>query len=81
VNIQLNGQKLPGWRSGDLMKTDDLLAMPYTRTSGEATRSCQRALAVVANLIFDIQACKPQQQAAVTQAADIADKMESKLPR
>jgi hypothetical protein len=32
-------------------------------------------------LILDIQACKPQQDAAVTQAVDIANKIESKLPR
>ena len=81
VNIQLNGQVLPQWRSGDLTKTDNLLAMPYTRTSGDQIRSCQRALALAANVILDIQACKPQQQAPVTQAADIADKIESKLPR
>jgi len=81
VNIQLNGQPLPGWRSGDLMKTDNLLAMPYTRTNGDQIRSCQRALSMAANLILDIQACKPQQQAPVTQAADIADKIVSKLPR
>lgn len=81
VNIQLNGQVLPAWRSGDLTKTDTELAMPYTRGTGDQTRLCQRALSVVANLILDIQACKPQQQAAVTQAADVADKIESKLPR
>jgi hypothetical protein len=81
VNIQLNGKTLPGWRSGDLTKTDARLAMPYTRTSGDQIRSCQRALALVVNLILDIQACKPQQQTAVTQAADVADKIESKLPR
>ena len=80
VNIQLYGQMLPKWHSGDLMKTDNLLAMPYTRTSGDQTKSCQRALALAANLILDIQACKPQQQAAVTQATDIADKIESKIP-
>jgi serine/threonine-protein kinase len=81
VNIQLNGQTLPGWRSGDLTKTDTRLVMPYTRTSGDQIRSCQRALALVVNLILDIQACKPQQASAVTQAVDIADKIESKLPR
>jgi hypothetical protein len=81
VNIQLNGQTLPAWRSGDLTKTDTQLAMPYTRGSGDQTRSCQRELSVVANLILDIQVCKPQQQSAVTQAADVADKIESKLPR
>jgi hypothetical protein len=81
VNIQLNGQALPAWKSGDLTKTDSQLAMPYTRGSGDQTRSCQRALSVVANLILDIQACKPPQQSAVTQAADVADKIESKLDR
>jgi hypothetical protein len=53
--------------------------MPYTRTSGDQTRSCQRALALVVNLILDIQACKPQQASAVTQAVDVADKIKSKL--
>jgi hypothetical protein len=81
VNIQLNGQTLPGWRSGDLTKTDNQLAVPYTRSSGDQTRSCQRALVLAANLILDIQACKPQRQSAVTQAVDIADKIESKLAR
>jgi len=79
VNIRLNEQSLPGWRSGDLTKTDTQLVMPYTRTSGDQIRSCQRALAVAANLVIDIQACKPQQQSPVTQASDIADKIESKL--
>jgi len=55
--------------------------MPYTRGSGDQTRSCQHVLSMSANLILDIQACKPQQQSAVTQAAAVADKIESKLPR
>src|SRR5262249_47997763 len=58
VNIQLNGQALPAWRSGALMKTDAQLAIPYTRGSGDQTRSCQHVLSVVSNLILDIQACK-----------------------
>ena len=37
--------------------------------------------AMAANLILDIQACKPQQQSSVTQAVAVADKVESKLPR
>jgi serine/threonine-protein kinase len=53
----------------------------FTRGSGEQTRSCQRFLGVVANLILDVQACKPQQPATLTEAAQVADKMESKLPR
>jgi serine/threonine-protein kinase len=81
VNIRLNDQPLPAWLSGDLTQTDSELSMPYTRGSGDQTRSCQRALAVAANLVFDVQACKPQQPTTVTQAAEIVDKIESKLPR
>jgi hypothetical protein len=72
---------LPKWVSGDLTKTDNRLALPYTRSSGDQTRSCQRVLQVVANLILDLQACKPQQQAAMTAAADVANKIVAKLPR
>jgi PknH-like protein len=80
VNIQLNGQMLPAWHSGDLTQTDTRLAIPYTRGEGDQTRSCQRVLSVVANLILDIQACKPQQQLPVAVAAAVADKIESKVP-
>jgi hypothetical protein len=81
LNIQLNGQAFPKWHSGDLTKTDTRLAMPFTRGTGDQARSCQRVLQLFANLIIDVQACKPQQQAAVTAAADIADKIVSKLPK
>ena len=81
VNIQLNGLALPAWHSGELTKTDTRLSIPYTRGAGDQTRSCEHVLSVVANLILDIQACKPQQQPEVTQAADIADKIESSLAR
>jgi hypothetical protein len=81
VNIQLNGLALPAWRSGDLTKTDTRLAIPYTRGAGDQTRSCQHVLSLFANLILDIQACKPKQDATVTQAADVADKIESNLPK
>ncbi|MHA3023521.1 sensor domain-containing protein [Mycobacterium sp. BMJ-28] len=81
VNIRLNEQALPKWVSGNLDKTDTLLSMPYTRATGDQTRSCQRALAVAANVILDIQACKPQQAEPVTAAADIAAKIEAKMPR
>lgn len=80
VNIRLNDQQLPAWLSGDLTQTDTMLSMPVTRGSGDQTRSCQRALAVAANLILDVQACKPQQSAPITQAVDIADEIVSKLP-
>jgi len=81
VNIQLNGLALPAWHSGELTKTDTRLSIPYTRGAGDKTRSCEHVLSVVTNLILDIQACKPQQQPEVTQAADIADKIESSLAR
>jgi len=81
VNIQLNGQALPAWHSGELTKTATRLSIPYTRGAGDKTRSCEHVLSVVTNLILDIQACKPQQQPEVTQAADIADKIESSLAR
>lgn len=81
VNIRLNDSPLPAWLSGDLTRTDTELSMPFTRGSGAQTRSCQRFLTIDANLIFDIQACKPQQAAPLTEAAQVADKMESKLPK
>ena len=81
VNIRLNDQPLPAWLSGDLTRTDTELSLPFTRGSGDETRSCQRFLTIAANLILDIQACKPQQQATLTEAAQVADKIESKLPR
>ena len=81
VNIQLNGQALPAWHSGELTKTHTRLAIPYTRGAGDQTRWCEHALSVVANLILDIQACKPQQQSTVTQAAAVADKIEAKGPQ
>jgi serine/threonine-protein kinase len=81
VNIRLNDAPLPAWLSGDLTRTDTELSMPFTRGSGAQTRSCQRFLTIAANLIFDVQACKPQQAAPLTEAAQVADEMESKLPR
>jgi serine/threonine-protein kinase len=81
VNIRLNDQPLPAWLSGDLSATDRRLAMPYVRGSDPVIRSCERALAVAANVILDVQACKPQQRNAVTQAGEITDRIEAKLPR
>jgi hypothetical protein len=81
VNIRLNDQPLPAWRSGDLTATDNELTLPYVRGSASQTRSCQRALAVAANVILDVQACRPQQSADVTQAGAIAERIVTKLPR
>ena len=41
----------------------------------------EHALALAANVILDVQACRPQQPTAVTQAGEIADRIEAKLPR
>lgn len=80
VNVRINDRAMPKWVSGDLERSDILLAMPYTRGVGDAARSCQRALAVAANVILDIQACRPPQERPVTAAVDIAGKIEAKLP-
>jgi hypothetical protein len=81
VNITLNGTKLPRWTSGNLTKTVDRLAIPVTRGSDDQARSCQRVLSIAANVVVDVQACKPLQQSPVTAAAAIADQIESALPR
>lgn len=81
VNIQLNNQQLPAWLSGELTRTDNQLAIPVVRGEGDQMRSCQRVLTTSANLIIDVQACKPHRHAGVTQAAAIADKIEASLPR
>lgn len=80
VNITLNGEPLPKWKSGQLTKTDDELTLPFTRVNGDQTRDCQRALAVAANLVMDVQACKPA-GSSVTQAADVVDKIKAAMPR
>jgi PknH-like extracellular domain len=80
VNIRLNDQPLPAWLSGDLTASDSKLTMPYVRGSGAQIRSCQHALALEANVILDIAACRPQQPTAVTQAGEIAERIKAKLP-
>lgn len=80
VNITLNDQKLPRWRSGDLTKTDVQLAIPFTRGGDAAVDACQRVLAVANNVIVDVQACT-RDSATMTRAVGVAEKIESKLPR
>ncbi|MDH6194619.1 hypothetical protein M2272_001248 [Mycobacterium frederiksbergense] len=80
VNITLNDEPLPKWTSGDLTTTDSELTMPFTRVKGDQIRACQRALAVAANLVIDVQACKPE-GSLVTQAADLVDKIKAAMPR
>jgi hypothetical protein len=80
VNITLNDQPLPKWRSGELTKTDTELAIPFTRGDAIGVASCQRVLAVDNNVIVDVQTCT-RDAATVTAAAVVADEIKSKLPR
>ncbi|MCW2590436.1 MAG: sensor protein [Mycobacterium sp.] len=79
VNITLNDKPLPKWSSGDLGRTDTQLAMPITRGEGAEVRTCQHVLEHAANLIIDVEACKPQ-TSPVTAAAELAAKIQAKLP-
>jgi hypothetical protein len=79
VNITLNDQPLPKWLSGALGKTDTALAMPITRGEGAEVRACQHVLERAANLIIDVEVCKSQ-TAPVTAAAELAAKIQAKLP-
>ncbi|MET0456891.1 MAG: sensor domain-containing protein [Mycobacterium sp.] len=78
VNITLNGQRLPKWRSGDLTTTADRLAIPFTRENPAGSDSCQRVLSVSDNVIVDVQACK-RDGSRVRQASAIADRIEANL--
>jgi PknH-like extracellular domain len=80
VNIQLNDRPLPAWKSGDLTTADNRLAMPYARGSGDQTRSCQHVLQTAANVIIDVAACGPPGQP-FTKAAEVAARIEAKMPR
>lgn len=84
VNITLNGQPLPKWRSGELTKSGTELAIPFTRVNPGGLDSCQRVLAVTNNVVVDVQACKRDSSTGtqtVTQAVAIADAIEAKLPK
>jgi PknH-like protein len=80
VNIRVNDAPLPAWRSGDLTKTDDRLVMPYTRGSGELTRSCQHVIGVVSNVVMDVAACGAQSES-FDKGNEVVAKIESKFPR
>lgn len=80
VTINVNNHKLPAWRSGELTQTDDRLAMPYARDDGGQMRSCQHVLQAAANVIIDVVACTPPAQP-MTRAADVADRIEARMPR
>lgn len=80
VNITLNDQPLPKWRSGALTTTDTELAIPFTRGDAIGVASCQRVLKVENNVIVDVQACT-RDDSTGTKAATVADQIAAKLPR
>lgn len=77
VNLTFTGHPQTTWMFGALTKTDSELTMPVTR-SGDDGRSCQRALAVVTNLVMDVAACA--QSPVTDQAATIVGRIQSKIP-
>ncbi|KAA0097803.1 sensor domain-containing protein [Mycolicibacterium sp. P1-18] len=80
VNITLNDQPLPKWRSGALTATDTTLAIPFTRGDANGVASCQRVLAVQDNVVADVQACS-RDSGTVTAASAVAAAIAAKLPR
>ena len=78
LNIAAGAQPATAWTSGELTKTDTDLTIPVTRQAGDQVRQCQRILAVKANVVIDLEACKPQP---VTQAGALVDRIEAKMPR
>jgi PknH-like protein len=80
VNITLNDQPLPKWRSGALTTTDTTLAIPFTRGDTNGVASCQRVLEVANNVVVDVQACT-RDASPGTNATTVADAIVAKLPR
>ena len=80
VNITLNDQPLPKWRSGELTKTDTELAIPFTRGDAVGVASCPRVLKVENNVVIDVQACT-RDASTGTKATTVADEIAAKLPR
>jgi hypothetical protein len=70
---------MPAWKSGDLMKTDNVLSMPYTRGSGVLTRSCQHVISVASNVIVDVAACGAK-SGDFDEGTEVAAGIESKFP-
>ncbi len=79
VNITLNDQRLPRWRSGDLTAAPDRLRMPITRTTETAASSCEHILAARVNVVIDVLACAPR-STDVRQASVIADRIAANVP-
>jgi hypothetical protein len=78
LNIAAGAQPPTAWTSGELTKTDTDLTIPVTRQAGDQVRQCQRVLAHKANVIIDLEACKPE---SVTQGGVLVNRIEAKLPQ
>ena len=70
VNITLNDQPLPKWLSGNLGTHQYPTCDADHQGEGAEVRACQHVLQRAANLIIDVEACKPQ-PAPVTAAAEL----------
>lgn len=79
VNITLNDQRLPRWRSGELDAAPDRLRMPISRTAGTASSSCEHVVSLRTNVVIDVLACAPR-TTDVSQASEIADRIASHVP-
>lgn len=75
VNLSINGGPATTYLFGDLTKTDTRLSMAINQAP--AGKPCQHALSVYSNVIIDVSAC---QQNATDQAAQIARRIENRLP-
>lgn len=79
VNITLNDQRLPRWRSGELDVAADRLRIPISRTAGTASSSCEHVISLRTNVVIEVLACAPR-TTEVTQASEITDRIASHVP-
>ncbi len=79
VNITLNDQRLPRWRSGQLDAQPDRLRMPISRSTATAASSCEHVVTLRVNVVIDVLACAPR-TTDVRQASAIADRIASHVP-
>ncbi|MBX7448660.1 sensor domain-containing protein [Mycolicibacterium sp. 3033] len=79
VNITLNDQRLPRWRSGDLDTVAGRLRIPIHRATETAVASCEHVLADRVNVVIEVLACAPR-STDVRQASVITDRIASHVP-
>ncbi len=82
LNITINDQPQPAWRSGDLNRADSRITIGVTRGDGDRVRSCQRVLVVDNNVVIDADACSAQQGGQAGGIVEkIVEKIKARLPR